>query len=49
MIEGLSLHTLDEALSVWDGEDMSVDLITDVNEGDIDEEVRSLTEPFSAL
>lgn len=49
MIEGLSLHTLDEALSVWDGEDMSVDLITDVNEGDIDEEVRSLTEPFSTL
>lgn len=35
-----SVDSLDKALSIWEGEDlMSVDLVTDINDSDIDEEV----------
>ncbi|KXN81912.1 F-box/WD repeat-containing protein 7 [Leucoagaricus sp. SymC.cos] len=41
---------LDKALSVWDGEDsLSVDLITDANDGDIDEEVSSALDQILAM
>lgn len=50
MDEGLSLESLNEALSVWDGEDMmSVDLVTDIDDGDIDEEMSSALDQVLAM
>jgi hypothetical protein len=45
--EGISLDSLDQALSIWDGEDLMSegDLVTDINDGDIDEEVRRFFPP----
>lgn len=30
----------DESFSMWDGDDMTLDMVTDVNDRDVDEEVR---------
>lgn len=35
-----SADSLNKALSIWEGEDMmSMDMVTDANDGDVDEEV----------
>ncbi|KXN92108.1 hypothetical protein AN958_09162 [Leucoagaricus sp. SymC.cos] len=45
-----ALESLDKALSVWEGEDsLSVDLITDANDGDIDEEMSSALDQILAM
>ncbi|KAJ3575409.1 hypothetical protein NP233_g1113 [Leucocoprinus birnbaumii] len=50
MDEGLSLDSLDKALSIWDGEDMmSVDLVTDADDGDVDEEMSSALDQVLAM
>ena len=36
----LGFESSNPALSVWDGDDMTLDMITDVNDGDVDEDVR---------
>lgn len=43
----MSVDSLDKALSVWEGEDMSVDLVTDIEDGDVDEEVCFSFEPIT--
>lgn len=37
----------DGAMSVWDGDDMTLEMVTDVGDGDVDEDVCSL--PLSSL
>ena len=32
----------DGPFSVWDGDDMTLEMVTDVNDGDVDEDVRAL-------
>ncbi|PCH38898.1 hypothetical protein WOLCODRAFT_140990 [Wolfiporia cocos MD-104 SS10] len=39
----------DEPFSVWDGDDMTLDMVTDINDGDVDEEMESALRKLLAL